>query len=229
MKASISPWYRFCQTVLQVLFAALWRVRIRGVHHVPLTGPVLLVANHQSFLDPPLCGVALPRELNYLARDSLFHNPLFAALIRSLNALPIRRNAADVKAIRTVVDCLQQDRALVLFPEATRTADGRIRPLQGGVDLIARRARATVVPVVIDGAFECWPRTQLLPTWGPIWVSYGPPIGPGELRRLSREDFTDLLNRRLREMQTQLRQQRGRRPLDYSAPVSAYAGTRNQR
>ena len=208
------PWYRFCQQSLQVLFCSFLRMRAWNRENVPLSGPVLLVSNHQSFLDPVLCGVGLQRELDYIARDSLFHNPAFAWLIRSLNAFPIQRGHADLAAIRSVIDRLRTGRAVVLFPEGTRTTDGRISPIKGGFELIARKAKATTVPVVVDGAFEAWPRTQLLPGFGHINVMYGKPVSPEEASTLSRDEFAARVTQSLRDMQHELRRRANRKPFD---------------
>ena len=208
-------WYRFWQILAQGAFAAFFHIRVFGRENVPLTGPVLLVSNHQSFLDPVLCGLSLHRELDYIARDSLFKNPAFAWYIRSLNAFPIQRGQADVAAIKTIIRRLQNHRAVVLFPEATRTPDGRIRPIKSGFDLIARRAQAATVPVVIDGAFDAWPRHQLLSSLGNIMVVFGPAITAKQTQNLSREDFVALINRRLREMQDNIRRRFGKSVYNY--------------
>ena len=216
------PWYRFWQCMSQVVFCAFFGLRVSGRHNVPATGPVLLVSNHQSFLDPPLCGVPLNRELDYIARKSLFNNRLFGRYISSLNAVPIHRAQEDdpairnLEAIRTIVGRLKNGRAMTFFPEGTRTADGPIRRVKGGMDLIVRRSGATLVPVVIDGAFEAWPRHQLFPAMGSIWICYGQPIAPEQVRKMSREELTDQINARLRTMQNELRIKLGRRPYDYS-------------
>jgi len=215
-------WYRLSQCVAQVVFCAFFGLRVFGRHNVPAAGAVLLVSNHQSFLDPPLCGVALHRELDYIARETLFGNRLFARYIRSLNAVPIHRGRQgepairNLQAIKTIVGRLRAGRAMTFFPEGTRTADGRIRRIKGGVDLIVRRSGATLVPVVIEGAFDVWPRHQLLPSMGSIWICYGQPIAPEQVRKMSREELTDQINRRLRTMQNRLRTRLGRRPYDYS-------------
>ncbi len=208
-------WYRMWQYVAQVIFSALLGIRVFGRENVPKTGPALLLSNHQSFLDPVLCGVGLPRELDYIARNSLFRNRWFAWYIRSLNAFPIQRDQADLAAVRTIIKRLRSGRAVVLFPEATRTRDGRIRPIKGGFDLIVRKANAPAIPVIIDGAFESWPRTQLLPSLGRITVSYGKPITPQQANTLRREELVELLNRRLREMQTRVRRRTGKATYNY--------------
>lgn len=92
--------YRICRYAAQVLFVALFRGRIFGTRHVPLQGGVLLVSNHQSFLDPVLATLAIPRECNYMARDTLFHHPVLRRVIEFLNAFPVKRDTADMRAVR---------------------------------------------------------------------------------------------------------------------------------
>ena len=208
-------WYQFWQRSSQVVFSACLGVRVFGRENVPKSGPALLLSNHQSFLDPVLCGMGLPRELDYIARDSLFRNRWFGRYISSLNAFPIQRDQADLAAMRTIIKRLRSGRAIVLFPEATRTRDGRIRPIKGGFVLIVRKAQAPTIPVVIDGAFEAWPRTRRLPSLGRITVSYGKPITPQQAKTLSRQELVELLNCRLREMQTLIRRRTGRLPYEY--------------
>jgi len=142
--------------------------------------------------------------VHYLARSTLFEtSKLFGALIRSLNAVPLKRGAFDKQALRRCIEILSAGNALALFPEGTRTRDGRIGRLHSGFGMIARRSGATIVPTLIQGAFEAWPRTSPLPAPRPIRVAYGRPIGPDELGRLGRrvtervqDDLTTLAARR---------------------------------
>jgi len=204
-------WYRFWQRASQVVFSAFFNIRVLGREHISATGPVLLLSNHQSYLDPVLCGLGLSRELDYVARDSLFRNRFFGRYIRSLNAFPIQRGQADIAAIKTVLKRLKQGRAIVLFPEATRTRDGRIRPIKSGFELIARRGKAPVIPVVVDGAFEAWPRQRVWPCPARIYVMFGQPITPDEMRQMGRAELVETLNSRLRMMQHRLRERYRRR------------------
>ena len=127
---------------------------------MPATGGVLLVSNHQSFVDPVLTTMALHREGNYMARDSLFSNPWFGRLIGYLNAFPVRRGTADLAAIKESMRRLRQGRVLLLFPEGTRTPNGRIQPLLPGMFAIAKKTGVPIVPVFVDGMFQAWPRHQ---------------------------------------------------------------------
>jgi 1-acyl-sn-glycerol-3-phosphate acyltransferase len=150
-------------------FTLGFSVRTAGTHRMPMHGPVLLVANHQSFLDPPLVGVAARRELVYVARKTLFRNRLFAALIGAYNAVPIDQEGIGKDGIRIILEQLQMGRAVLVFPEGERTPTGPMVPLKPGIHLLIKRAQAVIVPVGIAGAFEAWPRSQPLPMPAPLF------------------------------------------------------------
>lgn len=168
--------YELSRRIAQLGFLTLFSGRAFGINHVPRTGGVLLVSNHQSFLDPILATLALPREGNYMARDSLFHNPRFKRLIEYYNAFPVKRDSADMRAIKETLRRLRAGQLVLAFPEGTRTTDGDIGPMRGGVVLLARKTRVPIVPMVILGAFEAWPRTQKLPRRHQIILAYDPPL-----------------------------------------------------
>ncbi len=176
------PVYRVSHWACCAWFLLLHRIRVIGATNVPRTGGVLLLANHQSFFDPILVGLPLPRECHYMARDTLFANPAFARFIRTYNAYPIRRGRSDVAGIKETLRRLRGGGAVVTFPEGTRTCDGTIGPMQPGAVVVARRARVPVVPVLILGAFEVWPRHRRLPRPGPILVAYDRPLSPDWIR-----------------------------------------------
>jgi 1-acyl-sn-glycerol-3-phosphate acyltransferase len=193
-------WYRFCRSLCHLAFLGYCRGRVFGAARVPLSGPVLLVCNHQSYLDPVLATLALRRECHYMARDTLFRGGLFERLIVSLNALPIRRSSADLSAIKETLRRLRQGALITVFPEGTRTPDGRVREMQPGVVLLARRAGAPLVPTLILGAYECWPRQARLPRPHPVIVAYGQPLTPTEIRERDDEECMRLVRARILEM-----------------------------
>jgi len=193
--------YRFCRFLCKGFCATYLKTRCCGIGNVPATGGVLLVSNHQSFVDPVLTTMALYREGNYMARDSLFSNPWFGRLIEYLNAFPVRRGTADLAAIKESMRRLRQGRVVLLFPEGTRTPDGRIQPLLPGMFAIAKKTGVPIVPVLVDGMFQAWPRHQLLPSPGNVVVEYGRPIWPGQFEELSPEQLMGLVRRRLIAMQ----------------------------
>lgn len=193
-------YYRFCRVLCQLVFVLVFRGRVYGARHVPQGGPVLLACNHQSYLDPVLATVAIPRECHYMARDSLFRIPWLRRLIESLNAFPVRRGTADLAAVKETLRRLKGGGVVAAFPEATRTPDGGLQPMRGGVALLARKAGAPLVPTLILGAFEAWPRQAKLPRPRPILVAYDRPILPAELEGLDEERATRLLEARFQAL-----------------------------
>jgi 1-acyl-sn-glycerol-3-phosphate acyltransferase len=208
-------WYRGCRRVLQVAFSALWKTQVFNRHYEPTRGSALYLCNHQSFLDPPLMSFALRRPMNYMARDSLFRHPVFRRLIESLNAFPVRRGAADTAALKEAMRRLKAGGQLVVFPEGTRTEDGRIGPFLPGLGLLARRAADWIVPTVIDGAYECWPRSQPLPLPGKIVIVYGRPIPGRSLGRQNERAWIARVRERMIAMQADIRRRLGRPPIRY--------------
>jgi 1-acyl-sn-glycerol-3-phosphate acyltransferase len=189
---------------------------VSGKENVPRKGPLLLVSNHQSYLDPLFCGVALKRHLDFLARESLFTNPFFRALISSVNAIPVKRGRPDPSAMKAVIARLRQGRAVCLFPEATRTPDGRIAPFKRGVALLAKRGAAPILPVVVDGAFERWPRhRRMFSPGGEIRVCYGKPVPAEQIEKMDDKALAELLTKTLRRMQRDCRITQGKEPYSY--------------
>ncbi len=154
---------------------ALFGFRAYHVNRVPASGAVLYVVNHQSYLDPALVAAGTIRPMHFMARRSLFVGP-FGWLIRSLNAFPVDRGRTDLKAIREASGLLARGRCVLIFPEGTRSEDGRIAPLHSGFGMLARRTGARIQPVYVAGAYRAWPRQRKLPRRRPIRVLFGRPM-----------------------------------------------------
>lgn len=180
-----------------------WGFRAAGRQHLPRTGPVLIVSNHQSFLDPVLIGAAAPRRLTYLARQTLFDHPLLARIIRHYWAVPIDRGFGK-EGLQTVLRELDRERAVLMFPEGERTHTGELQPLKPGVSLLIKRVTCPIVPAAVAGVYDAWPRSSKLPTPGPlllpdegrsIAVAFGPAIDPKRYVGQDREwMLSDLLS-----------------------------------
>lgn len=171
-----SLFYRSCAVLVRTFGTAYLNWSVLHPERVPRTGPLILAANHTSYGDPPMIGGAVPRPICYLARESLFQIPVFTSLIRTLNAVPIDRDGVSPAGLRTVLDLLDHGRAVLLFPEGTRSLDGSILPAKTGVGLTVMKSGAPVVPVRVFGLHELWGRRKILPRPGHIAIKFGMPL-----------------------------------------------------
>lgn len=194
--------WKSLQTFLRVTFSLSCDYRVYGTENLPRKGGVLLLSNHQSYLDPVLVALSLRRPMSYMARDSLFRNPAFAWLIRSLHAFPIQQGKGDTSAMKETIRRLHEGHMLNIFPEGSRTEDGEIGKIEKGAALVIRRADVPVIPVAINGAFRAWPAHQKLPRPHPIQVMYGPPL---EVKHRDAREIVKLIDQTLREMLEALR------------------------
>jgi 1-acyl-sn-glycerol-3-phosphate acyltransferase len=189
------------------LFGALFGLRRWGSMHVPTRGPVLLLSNHQSYLDPVLVGLAMPQRGYYsLARSTLWKGRLSHYIMSWMRAIPVNRGASDTAAMRRSVEVLQRGYALLVFPEGTRTESGPVGEFKAGTMLLIRKARPVVVPVAIEGAHHAWPRTRKLPRLrGRIGVMFGPPIPADQLLQQDAATALGKLQQQVEQMRLELR------------------------
>jgi len=178
--ARVQPaFWCFCRCLSLGPVLVLTKVRYFNVpDRRTLSGGLLLASNHQSFLDPLLVGLALPVPIRYVARRELFGVPGFGRLISALGAIPVARGQIDSRALRAVLSVLRRGEPVLVFPEATRTRDGELGRFKRGAASMALRCGVPVLPVAIEGAFACWPRTRLLPRPARVAVVYGEPVRP---------------------------------------------------
>lgn len=173
-RAYINPvLYGISYVVCRPLFRLAFRMSRGGAEHIPRTGPVLFVSNHISGADPPLLGGgALPRRLHFMAKKELFANPLARWFISRTGAFPVDRGGADRNAIRMAKDVLTRGDALLMFPEGTRSEDGRLGPAWPGAGSLALDPEVKVVPMAIWGSQR---------RWGPVRIEIGAPLDLSDL------------------------------------------------
>ncbi len=196
----------------------LFDVRCYGHSRIVRRGSCIVASNHESFLDPWIVGLCIPRAAYFLARETLFRIPLFGRLIYSVHARPIPREggAASRQAIRVSRRIVEEGGLLLMFPEGTRSADGRLGTVKRGVELIAGPSAAPVVPAYIEGSFEAWPRHRPLPRLKSVRVFFGEPIGTGGRpaqvtgNKLSCADLTGRLSAAFRSLEAEASRVRGR-------------------
>lgn len=162
----MKPIYFLGWSFFRVFFRLYNRWEVIDADHVPAEGPAILASNHTSFLDPPLVGAAANREINYLARETLFRFPVVGSILRSVNAVPVDREGGGAAGLRAIFDRLMKGGAIILFPEGTRSTDGALQKAKSGIGLTVIKSEAPVVPVRVFGTFDelsrrhSWPRPR---------------------------------------------------------------------
>ncbi len=204
------PWtkrvgYRAIRTVARLTAVALFRFRSFGVQNMPEDGPVLVCANHQSHLDPVLVGMVFERRLNFVARKSLFRFAPLRWLIQYLDAIPIDREGMGLEGIKESIRRLRRDEAVLIFPEGTRTRNGELAALKPGFCALARRTKAALLPVAVEGAYQAWPRNAKTIRFCRIQVRVGTPIRFDQYDSMDDQQLVAELHRRILACHTALR------------------------
>lgn len=168
--------YNFFHVLFFIIASIFFRMRASGRKNIPRTGPVILAPNHMSYFDPAIIGTAVWRKVNYAAKKELFDRPLFGWWLRGVQSFPISRDIMDRRALRTVLNLLQQGKVVLMFPEGTRGDGQHLLEPRPGVGMVAYMSRAPVVPVYIKGTDKVYPRHARIWRFKPITVYYGKPL-----------------------------------------------------
>jgi len=168
----------FFHTAYQFYFRAEWF----NPERVPGRGPVILACNHASILDPPLVGTGLERGISYLARESLFRFWGVGWVLRNWDAVPVDRDGGGARGLKAILDRLLAGGGIILFPEGTRTLDGKLQPARSGIGLTVIKSNAPVVPVRVFGTFEAFGKEVPIPRPHKIIAKYGKPMDFAALR-----------------------------------------------
>lgn len=168
--------------LLRPLARALARLyfglELRGTEHIPPTGPVLILPNHQTYADPPLVTIPIRRRVHYMAWSRLFRIPGLGWLIRRFRAFPVDLDGPDRRATREVVRLLRAGEAVMIFPEGGRSRDGRLQPFKPGAFRLAASLGVPVLPVTIAGGHAAWPPGRIFPRPGRITITFHPLLRP---------------------------------------------------
>ena len=193
--------YWFCYNLWGISFKSFFSYRVIGKEKLITDGPVVIASNHESFLDPPLVGIAYDQSVYYLARKTLFRG-FGAWLYPRLNAIPVDQDRPDMTSLKTIIKLLKKNKQVVVFPEGARTLDGNLQPAEAGTGLIVAKSKAVVQPTRIFGAREALPRGSGKVKFCPITVVVGDPIvfTPEELNAKGREGYQKIADRIMEEI-----------------------------
>lgn len=192
--------YRGVRLASRIIASVAFGFRTEGQHHLEFEGGGMLLATHQSLLDPVLIGMVPNRRLNFLARKTLFKNSLLGFLIGLLDAIEIDRERGGLAGLREMLNRLQKGEMVLLFPEGTRSSDGKIGDLKPGFIPVARRSQVPLIPIAIVGAYDCLPRGAKIPTTQPIAVVFGEPIPISVYMPMSDAEILETLAKRLKQL-----------------------------
>lgn len=168
--------YSIVRSVVILLFKIIFRIKVFGKKNIPKKGGFILVSNHASYLDPVTLGVACPRKLNFMARHDLFDIPIFSKLLTTLGAFPIKRNTADLSALKEALKRLKNGEVVVLFPEGSRRFDGISDEPQPGIGFLSTKADVPVIPSFIKGTDLALPKGAKMIRPKKICVYFGQEI-----------------------------------------------------
>lgn len=176
MQQRMTFWYLLGYSLSKAIARTFFSYRVTGAENVIEDGPAIIACNHASFLDPPLAGIACKRAIHYLARKSLLDWPVMGPLMPEWNVIPVDPKNAERSALMGIIRVIREGGAALIFPEGTRSKDGRLQSAQPGVGMIVAKTAAPVVPMRIFGSFDAFPRDRKTPRRIPITVVVGKPL-----------------------------------------------------
>lgn len=204
-------WFKRCfygavQTAARIIGVNTFSLRCLDRHHMLVTGGALVLCTHQSTLDPVLVGLSYNDRLNYMARRTLFKNRIFGWFISTLDAIEVDRDRSGLSGLKETLKRLKRGEKVLIFPEGTRTADGKMQPLKRGFISVARRAAVPLIPIAVDGTYQALHRGAKLPRLYPLKMSVGPIISAEEVARSSDEELIASLEQRFRACISRMRE-----------------------
>lgn len=172
----MNPVYRFCHTLTRGVARSLLNFRVIDPENLIEDGPALICANHVSFFDPPLVSICFEKEIHFLARHTLYSNPVARWLFPRLNVTPIDQDRAGMSGLKTMVRLLGAGNRVLIFPEGSRSSDGKLQPAAGGAGLVTAKSRAPVIPIRLFGAYEALPMGAARPRFVTTTAVIGKPL-----------------------------------------------------
>ena len=172
----MNPWYFTIYHLTRLVARVFFRFRVVHPERILQQGPVILAMNHESYLDPPFAGIASHRAIYFLARKSLLDVPLLGWILPKINVVPVEQEGGDRSALKAIMRILRANHGTLIFPEGSRTLDGKLQAPQPGIGFIIAKTLAPVVPMRIFGAHKALPRGGGKLRFCPITIVVGEPL-----------------------------------------------------
>ena len=187
-------WYLLGYSLSKAIARTFFNYRVIGAENMIEEGPCIIAANHCSYLDPPLVGVACKRAIHYLARKSLLDVPILGPILPELNVIPVDQKNADRSALMGAIRVVRNGGAVLIFPEGTRSPDGQLQQAQPGIGIIVAKTGAPVVPISITGSFRALGRQSVCPKLVPITLKIGKCLELKDYPTSGKHDYSRLSN-----------------------------------
>jgi 1-acyl-sn-glycerol-3-phosphate acyltransferase len=192
IEEKISGLYLIGRQIFKTIFKLFYRCHVFGIENIPKSGGAIVAPNHISFFDPPLSGSAMKRPLYFMAKRELFNIPIFGWIIKQTNAFPVKRGSLDLLAVKHALHILKKGKLLLMFPEGTRSKNGKIGKARAGVGMVACVAQVPLIPVKIEN-------TNSMLQFKQIKIKYGRPIYPPKI--FKKNDYLNLSQKVLKTIE----------------------------
>ena len=185
---------------MRLMFRVLLRCRIEGIDNVPPRGRLIVIMNHINFLDPILVTVAFPRDIAIMSKIENLQMPVLGKVVEWYGSFPVRRGELDVGAVKMSMGVLENECALLLAPEGTRSKDAGLQPAFDGMALVATRTNSPVLPVAISGVESFSSRVRQLRRTS-VTLAFGEPFAfVHENRRVNRAELREMTSEAMRRI-----------------------------
>ena len=172
--------YYLGKVVFKLMFLVIYRCKSSGQENIPEDTGFIIAPNHMSFFDPPLAGCFMKQDLYFMAKQELFDVPILGFIIKRTNAFPVKRGMQDMSAFRNAFTLVENQKALLMFPEGTRSKTGELGKARPGVGMVACNCQVPIVPVKIIN-------TNNMTKFKKIEIKYGKPVYPP--KEHTKEDY----------------------------------------
>ncbi|MBP8717756.1 MAG: lysophospholipid acyltransferase family protein [Candidatus Caldatribacteriota bacterium] len=195
---NILMFYKICRSICYLVVILFWSLKIKGENIDNYKGPIIIAANHVSYLDPIIVGISVKRPINFIAKKEVFDVPILGYILRKLGVIPVDKKNTNPTSIKKTITLLKEGHILGIFPEGTRSLDGKLLKLNSGIIKIALQTNAPIIPIGLNGTFDVYPPHAKIPAFFKrknIYVNFGKPIYLDSSRRKDAEYLKESLQK----------------------------------